>query len=138
MDSDTGGIHGSSDGGVTGKHPETDPPKFFIAPSTGSEFNVLQFPLVPVACWRVDDIRFAFDSSFVTSGVTTEIRQFWDLREDHAQTDISGTTSYPPLSVWGHADPTGTDDYNKSTHSAGGEPAPFTLSSLAKRTPVRP
>ena len=37
------------------------------------EQNVLAKFLIPLGCWRVEDIRFAFDSSFVLPGVAAEI-----------------------------------------------------------------
>ncbi len=108
-------IHSSSGGGVTGTHPETDDFSLFVAPATADEFNTVRMRLIPVACWRVDDVRFAFDSSFIAPEIVTEIKQLWALREDHKKTDKnSGEVQYPPLSVFAHADPVGPDDYNKS------------------------
>jgi outer membrane protein OmpA-like peptidoglycan-associated protein len=60
----------------------------------------------------VDDVRFAFDSSFVNADpdpdnrndIGVELRDLVDLREKHREA---------PLSVFGHADPVGSDDYNK-------------------------
>jgi hypothetical protein len=64
----TGGtVHGSSDGGVAGKHAALDPFEFLVGPTTTDQFNTAQLRLVPVACFRVDDVRFDFDSSFVAS-----------------------------------------------------------------------
>jgi hypothetical protein len=58
-----GDLHSASAGGVAGSHPDQDPQQqFLIAPATSSELNVLRLALVPVACWRVDDIRFDFNS----------------------------------------------------------------------------
>src|ERR1044071_5585912 len=75
---------GSQAGGVAGSHPDPAPLKFNVAPATTDQSNTIHLPLNPVACWRVDDIRFAFDSSFVTSDITAEVKQLHDLREDHA------------------------------------------------------
>ena len=111
----SGVIHGGSDGGVSGSHPESAPLEFAVAPATGNEVDTVRLRIVPIACWRVEDIRFAFDSSFVTSDVTTELRLLVSLRETHKQANpITREIQYPPLSVFGHADPVGTDDYNKS------------------------
>jgi hypothetical protein len=109
-----GVIHDGSDGGVAGTHPESVSFEFALAPSTADEINTVRLRLIPVACWRVDDIRFAFDSSFVLSDVTTELRLLISLRESHKRVDqTTQDTQYPPLSVFGHADPVGNDDYNK-------------------------
>lgn len=111
----SGTIHGGSDGGVAGFHSETAPFGFSVAPATAGEVNSIRLRIIPVACWRVEDIRFAFDSSFVTSDVTAELRLLVSLRERHKRENpISREMQYPPLSVFGHADPVGTDDYNKS------------------------
>ncbi len=37
-----------------------------------------------------------------------------NLREAHKRPDASGKIIYPPLSIFGHADPVGSDDYNKA------------------------
>lgn len=91
-------------GGVTGPHliPETQP--IFAAPATGPELNTVTAAIIPVACFRVDDIRFEFDSSVVTPGVKTELVELTKLIGQHPSA---------PLSVFGHADPVGNDEYNK-------------------------
>ena len=110
------GLHSASEGGVAGTHSSPALREdLLVAPSTSSELNTVRLRLIPIACWQVDDIRFAFDSSFVTSDVATELRSLVTLREAHKQTEaITLKTQYPPLSVFGHADPVGTDDYNKA------------------------
>jgi len=96
-------------------HPDPEPFEFLVGPSTSNEFNTARLRLVPVACWKVEDVRFAFDSSFATPDIAKEIQALRDLRELHGRTDsAAGTTGYPPLSVFGHADPVGSDDYNKA------------------------
>ena len=91
-------------GGVTGPHliPELQP--IFAAPATGPELNTVTAALIPVACFRVDDIRFEFDSSVVTPGIKTELDELRRLIGEHPSA---------PLSVFGHADPVGNDEYNK-------------------------
>jgi hypothetical protein len=113
-DGDSGTIHSTTAGGVSGTHASADPFEFLVAPTTSSEFNKARLRLIPVGCWRVDDIRFAFDSSFVAPEVAKEIQHLRDLREQHKKTDPrSGTVQFPPLSIFGHADPVGSDTYNK-------------------------
>jgi hypothetical protein len=96
--------------GVAGTHEEAAPIEFLVAPTTSNEFNTTRLRLIPVACFRVDDIRFAFDSSFVTAGVNekddirAELKLLVDLLKQHPGS---------PLSLFGHADPVGNDDYNK-------------------------
>ena len=106
----------SSSGGMAGEHPSINPPQFLVGPSTADQFNTARLPLIPIACWRIDDIRFAFDSSFLTTDssadstdgpddIRTELKHLTNLVKAH-----SGC----PLSVFGHADPTGDDSYNKA------------------------
>jgi hypothetical protein len=110
-----GAVHSASEGGISGQHPDAAPFQFLVAPSTAGEFNTARLRLIPVACWKVEDIRFAFDSSFVTPDIAKELQALRDLRELHKHTDpVAGTTQRPPLSIFGHADPVGSDDYNKS------------------------
>jgi hypothetical protein len=76
-----------------------------VGPATGDEFNTVIAGIIPVACWRVDDIRFEFDSSFITPAAKPELAQLAALRKAHPES---------PLSVFGHADPIGDDIYNKT------------------------
>ena len=110
-DGNQGTIHGASQGGVAGKHSPGDPLKFLVGSSTADEFNKAILGLIPIACFRVDDVRFDFDSSFVTSNladekqdIRAELKLLVKLLQDHPKS---------PLSVFGHADPVGSDDYNK-------------------------
>src|SRR6266478_4155482 len=110
-DDKQGSIHSTSDGGVAGKHAEPDPFEFLVGPATSGEFNTANLRLIPVACFRVEDFRFAFDSSFLTSDpadekndIRAELRLLIGLLKEHPDS---------PLSVFGHADPVGSDDYNK-------------------------
>jgi hypothetical protein len=116
-ENDQGTLHRATEGSVAGTHSPKEPFQFFVGPSTSSEFNLARLRLIPVACWKVEDVRFAFDSSFVTPEVATEIQQLRALRERH-KNSASGKVHYPPLSVFGHADPVGPavdpDGYNKA------------------------
>jgi hypothetical protein len=102
---------GSTGGGVSGSHPPVKLHTILVGPSTADEFNKIILPLVPIACFRVDDVRFDFDSSFIASNLTDDQK---DIRAE-LQLLVNLLKKYPqsPLSVFGHADPVGTDDYNK-------------------------
>ena len=95
---------GKTDGGHADKHPKPEIFPLLLSPSTGKEVNTLRMQLIPVACWRLNDVRFEFDSSFVLPDSAGEFAELDQLRKDHAGA---------PLSVFGHADPVGDDDYNK-------------------------
>jgi hypothetical protein len=100
----------ASDGGVTGKHDAADPFEVLAGPSTGSEFNTARLPLAPVACFRVDDIRFAFNSSFIAA----ETDEKNDIRSElKLLAELLRELPGSPLSVFGHADPVGDDNPNK-------------------------
>ena len=99
-----GVIHSASEGGVTGRHSPSDPFQLLVGPSTSDEFNTAHLRLIPIACWRVDDIRFDFDSSFIKPDIAVEVNDLASLLRLHPDC---------PLSVFGHADPVGSDDYNK-------------------------
>ena len=86
---------------------------YWSEPRRPPSSNTARLRLIPIACWRVDDIRFAFDSSFIapdsdatsTNDIRVELAHLADLVKAHPGC---------PLSVFGHADPTGNDDYNKA------------------------
>ncbi|MGE0438907.1 MAG: OmpA family protein [Gemmatimonadales bacterium] len=76
-----------------------------IAPSDRSEDqNRLREPLQPIAAWQLADHHFAFDSSAILPSMTGDLAQL-----------IALTRALPnaPLAVFGHADPTGEEGYNK-------------------------
>jgi hypothetical protein len=107
-------IHGSSEGGVAGIHELVAPLQFLAGPATSQEFNTARLRLIPIACWRVDDLRFVFDSSFVLPGIKKETRLLARLIRDHTEADPKNKSgNVPPIAIFGHADPTGKDDYNK-------------------------
>ena len=109
-DTQKGPLHGTSDAGVAGTHDATPQFNFLVGPTTSDEFNTARFRLEPVACFRVDDIRFAFNSSFVA----TEANEKNDIRAElKLLVDLLLANPESPLSVFGHADPVGTDEPNK-------------------------
>lgn len=73
-------------------------------PSHGKERVTLRMELIAVGCWKLDDIRFAFDSSFVVPEAKPEFDTLSGLREAHPGA---------PMTIFGHADPTGDENYNK-------------------------
>jgi hypothetical protein len=94
--------------GVVGLHPPVPGREALVAPTTGDEFNTIKAALIPFACWRVNDVRFAFASSFVQPDIGDELAQLAALVKEHSLGDQK-----PPLSVFGHADPVGNDEFNK-------------------------
>jgi outer membrane protein OmpA-like peptidoglycan-associated protein len=105
----TDGSQGGGGAGTTSfaaQHPAAPPQKLNVAPTDGtSRFNAIRIPLIPVACWRLNDPAFAFDSSFVSPNFKSEL------------TTLSGIVAANPAcpaALFGHCDPAGTDALNKT------------------------
>jgi hypothetical protein len=79
MSNESSGLQRASGGGVAGTHDTPDEKPLLIGSSTESQINKIRSPLVPIACWRVDDIRFDFDSSFVRTEVKYELEHLKEL-----------------------------------------------------------
>jgi outer membrane protein OmpA-like peptidoglycan-associated protein len=75
----------------------------------GAGHTTVRAAILPFACWRVDDVRFAFDSSIVQPDVKDELAALKKLMDETKGPSGERT----PLAVFGHADPVGKDDYNK-------------------------
>jgi hypothetical protein len=93
-----------------------------VAPTLQAERNTIREGLVPLACWRMDDVRFAFASSFVNPDARDEFARLAEVRKDHP-----GAL----LSLFGHADPIGDDENNKVL---SGRRAQAVYAALARRT----
>ena len=101
-------------GGVAASHPKSRADGMRVATSTPAGRNVVRHGLVPIACWRAHDTRFDFDSSFVLSDIATELCELKRLLDALAGEAGEGSPAGPPsLTVFGHADPVGMEDYNK-------------------------
>ena len=96
---------GSTSGGISGEHKPRASLPLYVAPTPDTDWNALRSILLPIACWRLEDLRFDFDSSFVRPEAALEMAALATLRVAHPGA---------PLSVFGHADPVGSDDYNKT------------------------
>ncbi len=108
------GFHHDSAAGTAASLRRRSQEPLRVAPTTGSEFNVVELDLRPVACLALRDAVFAFDSSFIQPStgsvpVATLLASLDPLRQRHK--DAQGRL--PLLSLFGHADPVGKDEYNK-------------------------
>jgi outer membrane protein OmpA-like peptidoglycan-associated protein len=110
-------------GGLAGQHLPLPASPAFLAPTlSGKDHNTIKSNLVPFACWRADDVRFEFDSSFVRPEINAEINALNRLIDEHTLPDDNGLPKHRPvLTVFGHADPTGNDDYNKALSGRRGQ-----------------
>jgi len=134
-------LHNASDGGVAGTHSAVADAHILVGPSTAAEKKILLLAgLFPVGCWRVDDVRFEFDSSFVLPAIASEIQALATLRDLHKKPVAPRTNLsmpqfiFPPMSIFGHADPVGNDDYNKILSGRRRRAAIYGL--LTRRTDV--
>jgi hypothetical protein len=76
-----------------------------VAPTVdGKLSNAIRQGLTPVACFTVTAPGFDFDSSLLLPAMAQEFIKLGGLL---------GKFPEHPLSVFGHADPTGSDEYNK-------------------------
>lgn len=91
--------------GVAALHKNVGGPAFLVGAAVSKEFNTLIAGLLPIACWKVDDLRFDFDSSLVIPEMKEELTHLATLVQQHPGA---------PLSVFGHADASGDDTYNKT------------------------
>ena len=119
---DNGTIRSADVGGVSGVA-ALPPLRTHLAPSTEkAQLNTIRPAIFPIACWKAEDVNFAFDSSFIQPAVAEQMPRLKELLDEHP--DAS-------LSVFGHADPVGNDDYNKQL---SGRRAQATYALLTRRT----
>jgi len=104
---DGGLVQWQQEGGTAASHPATETSPMRVAPATGQGFNTLALDLNPVACLELRDILFEFDSSFVRPSAAEILGQLPALRD--ARRSLG---RLPRMSVFGHADPVGTEVYN--------------------------
>lgn len=113
-DTQRGTLHGISEGGLSGTHDLPDDSPVLVGPSTAAQFNKIVPAIIPIACWRADDIRFKFASSFVNPEIKAELQPTDSSVLGSDLTSLLKRHPGCPLSVFGHADPVGSDDYNKT------------------------
>jgi hypothetical protein len=95
----------STDGGIAAALDGGNLVVYRVSPNTEpTDSGSVRAFLRPVACLRIDDGRFDFDSSFVLPDASKEFALL------AARRPVAGKTL---LSVFGHADPVSDDDYNK-------------------------
>jgi hypothetical protein len=102
-----------SAGGIAAAHPPRQEIVALVGPATADQHNTVRAGIIPVACWRLEDVRFEFDSSVVMPGIAKELEGLALLVKEHPPASKSDGKPGFPLSVFGHADPVGNDDYNK-------------------------
>src|SRR5262245_56058603 len=104
-----GKVHQDTEHGIAASHPERAVQPFLVAPTTGDDFNTFSLDIDAVACVQLRDILFEFDSSFPTPNVAQMLKELPGLRDKNK----NDRGQFPPMSIFGHADPAGEDAYNK-------------------------
>lgn len=109
-------IQSATGGGVAALQQSLPVLDSLVSPASDAKGrNTIQLSVIPFACWRADDVRFEFDSSFLRPDISAEIESLAILIDQHTLPNLQGVPTHrPTLSVFGHADPTGDDDYNKA------------------------
>ncbi len=93
-------------GGVAADHPAAALLPVLVSPSTADKGkNTIRMELIPVGCWKLEDVRFAFGSTFLLPSTKREFADLSALLKKHPKA---------PLTVFGHADPVGDDAFNKA------------------------
>ena len=116
MSAPTPTIHSATEGGMAAEHDPLPAPLALVASATADkQQNTIKYSPVPFACWKIHDMRFAFDSCFVLPGIKDELIELKSLMDKHTEKGNAGQPDKTPvLSAFGHADPIGSDDYNKA------------------------
>lgn len=96
--------------GVVSEHSSLEEETYRVAPSSAQDnkYNVTRIEAVPWACWKIEDICFSFDSALVLYEAKqpfSELRRLWKKETERYKP--------PCISLFGHADPVGKDEYNK-------------------------
>lgn len=90
-------------GGLAGEHRVLEAERIAVAATDGDGLNTIRQRLSPRRCWALEDVRFAFDSSFLAVAA----------RREYQRLDAELVRGELRLALFGHADPTGDDLYNK-------------------------
>jgi peptidoglycan hydrolase-like protein with peptidoglycan-binding domain len=91
---------------ISADHPRQEARLYQVSPTTGTtRVNRLYAPTPkPVACFALPDPYFHFDSSAITPDIARTLGELRDRKNAHP--DALST-------IFGHADPVGSDEYNK-------------------------
>ena len=73
------------DGGTAAPTAPRQTQEMLVAPTTADDVNTIRARLIPVGCWKMEDLRFEFDSSIIRPEARKEIPKLAKLRADHAE-----------------------------------------------------
>ena len=78
-DASSGSVNARSDGGITATHPQIQSFPVLAAPTDTQDTNTLRALFMPIACWRLEDLRFEFGTSFIKSEAASEFTHLAEL-----------------------------------------------------------
>ncbi len=107
----------TDDDSVVATHPEQIEFPNRVAPNQAGQdkHNTIKPFLIVVGCSLTPDNHFQFESSFVSPGARSSMRRLGKLFDGLTDQTIQSekeSDKTPPLSIFGHADPTGSPEYN--------------------------
>ncbi len=104
--------------GIVATHPERITLPVLAAPipeeQKDKNFNAIRPHLIAIGCMRLPNKGFAFDSSVVVPDAERAFTRLAKLMNQLRDVDTANPKRFPPCAVFGHADPTGEPDYNKT------------------------
>ncbi|HVX84769.1 MAG TPA: peptidoglycan-binding protein [Phycisphaerae bacterium] len=121
-------------GAVAGRHGRRSL-RVLVGPATETQSNTIVPGIFPIACFKLEDIRFDFGSSVVLPEVRDEMPLLAKLIDDHTVIGPAPQqqAKVPRAAVFGHADPVGEDEFNKAL---SGRRAAAIYGMLSRRTEV--
>ena len=109
-DPTSGTVFQADDSGLIAEHTLPTVRPFFASPTREVKQNAISQAIVPMACLNLGDVLFEFDSSVVLDEAGRILSQLPALRASRP----SANGDLPLVSIFGHADPTGDEVYNKA------------------------
>jgi peptidoglycan hydrolase-like protein with peptidoglycan-binding domain len=107
-----------SEEGIVATHQARVELPVLVAPSAEEvrteTHNTIRPSLMVTGCMNLSDKGFDFDSSFVAPRSASRFTAFGEMMTHLKKHDPTGADRFPPISIFGHADPTGDDEYNKA------------------------
>ena len=77
-----------------------------------SDVNTVREPLVAIGCMKLPSGSFEFDSSLIGPQAEARLTKFAKFMQALRAQDTVEPKRFPPISLFGHADPTGKEGYN--------------------------
>ncbi|MCB9898489.1 MAG: peptidoglycan-binding protein [Planctomycetes bacterium] len=104
--------------GVIATHPGRFELPLLVAPvpdeSRTESVATIRPMLVTTGCMNLSNRGFDFDSSFVSPRARSRFLAFGKMMRHLATHDPTGQKRLPPIAIFGHTDPSGDPEYNKT------------------------